>query len=144
MIEQTIVSGTVTAVVAFANFYVLLNVMGLSEFEARDRLLLLMVLIENYHVFNCRSEYVSAFRVPISRNWILIAGVVGAQGLHILAMHVPVAQRMLQVAPISLGEWLVPLSMAAIILVAMEAFKLVRHGRVAAWPASVAAVGAAP
>ena len=140
MIEQVVVSGTVTAVVAFVNFYLLVEVMGFDEFEARDRLLLLMVLLENYHVFNCRSEYVSAFRVPLSRNWMLIGGVVAAQGLHILAMHVPIMQRILHIGPISLHEWLVPFAMAATILAAMEVFKLVRHGRETAWPAETAAI----
>jgi magnesium-transporting ATPase (P-type) len=135
MIQQTLVAGTVTAIVAYANFYVLLNYMDFTVFEARDRLLLLMVLIENYHVFNCRSEYVSAFRVPLRRNWMLIGGVLAAQGLHILAMYLPVAQRTLQVAPISLAEWIVPFVMAASVLLAMEVFKLVLHGRDVAWPA---------
>jgi hypothetical protein len=77
---------------------------------------------------------VSAFRVPLSRNWVLIAGVAAAQGLHILAMHVPVGQRLLLVAPISLWEWIVPFAMAASVLAAMEVFKLVVHGRAVAWP----------
>ena len=122
------------AVVAFINFYLLLNFLGLSEFEARDRLLLLMVLLENYHVFNCRSEYVSAFRVPLRRNWMLIWGVLGAQGIHILAMHVPLTQEVLRIAPISVREWLVPLAMASSVLVVMEIFKLAQHGRKTAWP----------
>jgi magnesium-transporting ATPase (P-type) len=133
MIEQTLVSGTTMALVAFVNFYLLLEVVGLSEFDARDRLLLLMVLLENYHVFNCRSEYVSAFRIPLRRNWMLVLGVLGAQGIHIMAMHIPLAQKVLQIAPISLNEWLVPLLMASSVLVVMEIFKVVRHGSETAW-----------
>ncbi len=134
MIRQTLVSGIAMAVVTFINFYLLLNFLGLSEFEARDCLLLLMVLLENYHVFNCRSEYVSAFRVPLRRNWMLIGGVLGAQGIHILAMHVSLGQEVLRIAPISLSEWLVPLAMASSVLVVMEIFKLAQHGRKTAWP----------
>lgn len=124
----------VAITLGIVNFYLLVEELGFSVDEARNRLLLLMVLIENYHVFNCRSEYVSAFRVPLSRNWVLIAGVAAAQGLHILAMHVPVGQRLLLVAPISLWEWIVPFAMAASVLAAMEVFKLVVHGRAVAWP----------
>jgi Ca2+-transporting ATPase len=134
MIEQTVLAGTVAALLGFVNFYILHNVLGFSEFDSRDRLLLLMVLIENFHVFNCRSEYVSAFRVPLRRNWMLMGGVLGAQAVHILAMHLPVTQRILRVAPVSLAEWLVPFAMAAGVLAAMEVFKAVKHGRGVAWP----------
>jgi calcium-translocating P-type ATPase len=135
MIQQTALSGITIGVVAFVNFYVLMEYMGLSEFEARDRVLLLMVLLENYHVFNCRSEYVSAFRVPLRRNWMLVGGVAAAQGIHLLAMHFPPAQTVLRVAPISLGEWVIPFVMASSVLVVMEAFKVFKHGRRAYAPA---------
>ena len=134
MIQQVGLAGSVAALLAYANFYILHNVMGFSEFDSRDRLLLLMVLIENYHVLNCRSEYVSAFRVPLRRNWMLLGGVIGAQAIHILAMHLPVTQRILRVAPVSLNEWLVPFAMAAGVLVAMEIFKVIKHGWSVAWP----------
>jgi calcium-translocating P-type ATPase len=136
MIEQTAVAGVVIALIGYANFYVFLNVLGLSEFDARNRLFLLMVLFENYHVFNCRSEYVSAFRVPLHRNWMLIWGVLGAQGIHILAMFFPPAQKVLQVAPVSLHEWLVPFTMASFVLIAIEIFKRVKHGKQIHWPAA--------
>lgn len=135
MVQQTALSGATIGVVAFVNFYILSVTMGLSDFEARNRLLLLMVLMENYHVFNCRSEYASAFRVPLRRNWILVGGVVAAQGIHLLAMHIPAAQQVLQVAPISLGEWVVPFVIAASVLIVMELFKLFKHGRRAYTPA---------
>jgi magnesium-transporting ATPase (P-type) len=120
--------------VAYVNFHALIHWLGLSEFEARNRLFLLLVLVMNYHVFNCRSEYVSAFRVPLARNRILVAGVLVAQAIHIAAMFWPPAQAVLKVAPVSLGEWLAPFAMASIIVAAMELFKWGRHGRAIAWP----------
>jgi magnesium-transporting ATPase (P-type) len=136
MIQQTALSGLTMGIVAFVNFYILSVTMGLSDFEARDRLLLLMVLMENYHAFNCRSEYVSAFRVPLRRNWMLVGGVAAAQGIHLVAMHLPAAQKVLQVAPITLGEWVVPFVMAASVLIVMELFKLFKHGRRSYVPAN--------
>jgi magnesium-transporting ATPase (P-type) len=123
MIQQVSLSGLAMGAIAFANYYALHSVMGLSEFEARNRLLLLMVLLENYHVFNCRSEYRSAFKVPLRKNWFLVGGVLAAQGIHILAMYTPVFQRMLRVGPISLGEWATPFVIASSILIVMELFK---------------------
>jgi magnesium-transporting ATPase (P-type) len=133
MIQQTITAGTTMAITAFINFYLLLHA-GFSEFDARDRLLLLMVLLENYHVLNCRSEYVSVLRVPLRRNPMLVLGILAAQGIHVAAMHIPFAQEILRIAPISFGEWLIPFGMASAVLIVMEIFKLVKHGRETAWP----------
>jgi P-type Ca2+ transporter type 2C len=38
-----------------------------------------MVLFENVHAFNVRSETRSAFRVPLAANRLLVAAVVAAQ-----------------------------------------------------------------
>jgi magnesium-transporting ATPase (P-type) len=126
MIQQTALSGLAMGLLVFANWYALLG-LGWSEFEARDRLLLLFVLLQNFHVFNCRSEHESVLRVPLRRNRVLVIGVLAAQGLHILCMHVPVMQGLLQIAPIGLREWAAPFLMASSILVVMELFKHFRR-----------------
>lgn len=139
MIEQTVVAGLAMGLLAFANWYALLNT-GMSEFDARARLLLLFVLIQNFHVFNCRSEYESVFRVPLQRNYMLLFGVLAATGIHILAMHIPVMQRLLQIAPIRPAEWLVPFAMASVVMIVMEVFKLIKHRQARGTPAFSPAV----
>ena len=86
-----------------------------------------MVLLENVHVFNCRSERVSAFRVPLKRNPLLICGVLVAQGIHILMMQWPFMQKVLGVAPVTLQAWGMLLGLATVLLVVMELFKLLRR-----------------
>ena len=83
-------------------------------------------LLQNVHVFNCRSETVSTFRVPLARNWILILGVLLAQGIHIAAMHIPFMQMVLHIEPITFGEWTQVLILAVPLLIVMEIFKLIR------------------
>jgi magnesium-transporting ATPase (P-type) len=128
MIEETLLSGVAIALIALGAWYWLLA-SGWDEFSARNLVVLLMVLLENFHVFNCRSEYRSAFRVPISRNYFLIAGVVAAQGVHIAALYVPFLQGVLQLQPVSLVEWLSLLALAFLVVVVMEIFKAVRKHR---------------
>ena len=128
MIEETVISGTVIALVALGTWYWLLS-NGWDEFAARNLLVLLVVLFENFHVFNCRSEYLSAFRVPISRNYFLVAGVIAAQGIHILALYVPFLQDVLQLQPVSPVEWLILLALASSVVIVMEIFKAVRNHR---------------
>jgi magnesium-transporting ATPase (P-type) len=126
MIQQTALAGLAIGLIAYAAWYVLLYPMKFNEFEARDILLLLMVLLENFHVFNCRSEHVSAFRIPLNRNWLLAGGVLSAQSIHILAMHVPFTQSLLQLAPLSLTKYTILFVVASSILAIMEIFKVVK------------------
>ncbi len=126
MIQQTLVSGLVMGIVAFAAWYWWLST-GVEEGQARNLLLLLMVFLENVHVFNCRSERRSALTIPLRNNWILIAGVLAAQGVHILSMFLPTTQQALAVAPVSPAEWAVLLLLAFTVLLAMEIFKMVKQ-----------------
>ena len=125
MIQQTVLSGAVMgAIASLVWFYLLKN--GQPIGDSRNILLMLMVLFENIHVFNCRSERISAFKIPIRNNYFLIGGVLIAQGIHIISMYIPYMQRLLGVSPISLIEWLVLLSIALSIILAMEIFKLIK------------------
>jgi len=128
MVEQTVVSGLTMGGLAFAAWWWLLQG-GWAEESARNMLLLLMVLFENIHVFNCRSERTSAFRVPLRRNRLLVLGVLAAQGVHILVMNLPLMQRVLQVAPVSWDEWAGLILLAALLLLAMELFKMLQKRR---------------
>ncbi|PDW04681.1 ATPase [Candidatus Viridilinea mediisalina] len=125
MIWQTLISGGVMFVGCMTLWIWLLG-NGYAEAEARNLLLLLMVLFQNYHVFNARSEYVSAFRVPIQRNLFLVIGVFAALGIHLLAMFsLPFMQQVLDVAPVSLAEFALMAALACTILLVMEVFKLI-------------------
>lgn len=127
MIQQTLISGLTMGLIAFGFWYFLKNFQGMEETHARNLVLLLMVFMQNIHVFSCRSEKVSAFKVPISRNKILIFGVLIAQGLHILSMQIPFMQNVLRVEPITLFEWAEVLILAVPLLLVMEVFKKIRE-----------------
>jgi magnesium-transporting ATPase (P-type) len=126
MLSQVAVSGVVMAAVTFGLWTVLLAG-GRDEFAARNLLLLSFVLLQNFHVFNCRSERRSVFGIPLFGNPFLILAVPAVQGLHILAMYLPFMREVLQVQPILVAEWLSLLALAASILVAMEIYKAVRR-----------------
>ncbi|HEX9667367.1 MAG TPA: HAD-IC family P-type ATPase [Thermodesulfobacteriota bacterium] len=125
MAQQTISSGATMGLVTFLAWYWLLE-SGWDEFTARNRVLLLMVLFENFHVFNCRSEYLSAFKVPLRRNVLLVVGVLAAQGIHVLAMYLPFMQKVLQVSPVSITEWFYLFLLGSTVLLAMEVFKILK------------------
>lgn len=123
MIERTVVAALVMASVWFGAFCWMIKVGGLSEDSARNVLLLLIVLFQNVHIGNCRSETKSVFSLSPFRSPILLGGAVTALLVHIAAMHLPFMQRILRIEPVDLRTWLTLIALALTILVAMEAHK---------------------
>ena len=126
MIERVIVSALFIGIMAFLVFKWLLA-SGFTVEEARNGTLLLMVLFENVHVFNCRSETRSVFRHNLLRNKILLVGTLVAQLVHIGAMYTPWISDVLHIQPVSLQHWSELLIIALGVLVVMELHKLVRQ-----------------
>ncbi|MFO8026691.1 MAG: HAD-IC family P-type ATPase, partial [Opitutales bacterium] len=126
MIKQVGIIGAWMGLVAFGVFYYLIEIVNMDTAEARNLLLLLMVLFENGHVFNCRSEDRSIFRIPLSANWLLIATVVIAQGVHIASMYTPGLSGVLGTQPVSLQSWFALLGVALSIIVVSEVYKFIR------------------
>jgi magnesium-transporting ATPase (P-type) len=131
MIEQVLISGFAMAVVCLAAFWFLLST-GRNEFEARNAVLTLMILMQFYHVMNCRSEYHSAFRIPLRNNPVLIVGMVMAFAIHLIATQVPVMQSLLRLEPLPVEKWLVFAAIAAVLMPVVEGYKWVSRKRAGA------------
>jgi magnesium-transporting ATPase (P-type) len=123
MIERGLLAGFWMAGVAFLAFVGMLEA-GLPLEEARNQLLLLMVLMQNVDAFNARSETRSVFRIPLRNNPLLAIGVAVALLLHVSAMHTPFLQRVLELAPLDNVERTVLPLLAISLLLVMELHKL--------------------
>ena len=123
MIERTLVAAAVMGGVSFAAFCWMIEVAGWSETQSRNALLLLMVLFQNLHIGNCRSETQSAFVLSPLRSPILLGGTIAAFSIHMLAMHVPLAQRGLGVEPVGVSILATLFALALSIVIAMEIHK---------------------
>lgn len=124
MIKQTLTASITMGAIVFGLWYWLNRYTQMDEIHARDLILLLMVFMQNFHAVNCRSERISAFKIPLKKNMILVFGILAAQGIHIISMQIPFMQNILRIEPISLTEWFYILSLAIPVIIAMEIFKL--------------------
>ena len=123
MNTQIIISGVVMAGVVFGLWYYLIYHLKYDEKHARTVVMMLMVLLQNFHVLNCRSEIKSILKMPLKNNYVLLGGIIIAQLVHIAASYIPGLNTTLQLEPITLAEWLRLVPTAASILVVMEIFK---------------------
>jgi len=127
MIEQVLVGGMTMGTVCLGLWVYLVEYAGYEEVLARTLVFTLLVLMQFYHVLNCRSEFRSALRVPMKSNPILMYGMGLAFLIHVAVVNVPFMQSMLRVTALPLRYWLILGGVAAIVIVAMEVFKWVRR-----------------
>lgn len=123
MIERTLIAAVNIALISTGLFVWLLR-QGWNVDSARNILLLLLVLFENIHIGNCRSETQSAFWLPPWRSPILLAGTVCAFGIHVLAMHLPLLSHMLRTEAVSLAWWGALMALASTLLITIELHKI--------------------
>ena len=125
MIERTLIAAVVMGLVGFGAFHWFLpdNPNESEVASARNALLLLMVLFENIHIGNCRSETKSALRFSPLRSPILLAGVVVAFSIHVIAMHTTVGQALLDTSSAEPKDWAILFLLALTIFPVMELHK---------------------
>ncbi len=123
MIERTVVAALFMGIVGFMLFRWAIN-NGWSEASARNALLLLMVLFENVHIFNCRSEVRSAFSRSPLKSPILMIGMLTAFTIHVSMLYLPLGATLLDTEAVSLDTWLMLFGLSIPILFVMELHKL--------------------
>jgi magnesium-transporting ATPase (P-type) len=126
MIEQVLTAGLTMALVCLGAWWYLLE-NGTPLPEARNELLALLIMMQFYHVLNSRSEYRSAFRIPLRNNRVLFVGMAVAFAVHIAATHVPAMQSLLGLSPLPVGQWMILGIVAATVIVVIEISKLLRR-----------------
>ena len=124
MIERVLVGALVMGGMAFGLFWTLIQA-GIAVASARNSVLLLMVLFENVHIGNCRSETLSAFSLNPLRNPLLLFGTIVAQLIHISALYLPGISTVLETEPVSFAHWINLFALALSVLAAMEIQKLI-------------------
>ncbi|MFQ3592597.1 MAG: HAD-IC family P-type ATPase, partial [Gemmataceae bacterium] len=124
MIERTILAALVMGLVCYGTWCYLIEVLRMPEDSARNILLLLMVLFQNVHIGNSRSETISVFRLSPLSSPVLLGGTLLAFTIHVIAMHVPFMQTLLRTEPVGLTTWACVIGLALTIIVVMEIHKL--------------------
>ena len=120
MLERGLTAGLWMSMLGFGWFAAMVH-SGVPVENARNELLLLMVLMQNVDALNARSETRPVFALPVAGNPLLFAGVAGALALHLTAMYLPPLQRLLAVAPLTPHEW-IAMPLAALSLLAVMEF----------------------
>ncbi len=130
ILEEIIVAGTIIGLIVFAVWYYLIKVAHMDVPTARGYIMALMVFIQNIHVFNCRSEHASAFKVPLKNNKLIVIGVIASVLLQIVVMNVDILSTLLQTVVVPFSSMIGLFAIASIVLVLMELYKKIRYHKI--------------
>jgi len=123
LLMQTLTSGLIIGILVFIVWYYLINIIKMDVSVARGYIMLLMVFMQNIHVFNCRSEKESAFKVSIKSNPFIVISVICCIILQVIVMEVDVLAKFLQTSPVPIVHVLMLFLVASIVLIALEIYK---------------------
>jgi Ca2+-transporting ATPase len=126
--QRTVLAGLVMAAGTLALFRWQLDTSG-SLTQARTVALTTLVVFEVFQAGNARSESNSLFRMSPVSNPFLFSATVSAVAVHIASLYLPPTQYVLRVEPIDLAAWTRIIPVAATILIATEAHKLIHRRR---------------
>jgi magnesium-transporting ATPase (P-type) len=126
-----ILTGALLARVGLVTFLILAGAFGLfvweqqrgaSLAEARTTAVNVIVMVETFYVFNCRSLTRSMFAVGVFSNLWLIGGVAAMMAAQIAITYVPLANHLFHTAPLSWDVWvrIVGVGVIAYAVVGME------------------------
>lgn len=127
LLAEILISGITIGLIVFALWVYLLKYLKMGTPLARVYVVALMIIIQNIHAFNCRSERKSAFTVPISSNYIFLFGVLGSILLGLAVLEIPGLNIFLKTTSLPYNHIAGLFCIGLIIFVVMELYKIIRY-----------------
>ena len=127
LIEEILISGISIGLLVFILWYFLLKEWKIELPLARSYVMAFMIILQNIHTFNCRSEKKSVFSIPILSNKIFIVGIIGSLLLGLAVLEFKPLSVFLKTTPIPLPDLLKLLGLGFIILFIMESYKKIKY-----------------
>ena len=127
LFEEIIISGLSIGILVFALWYYLLNIVGMEASTARGYTMAFMIILQNLHAFNCRSESKSIFKTSLKSNPIFLIGVLGSLLLGVAVLEVDILSLFLKTTHVPFIHLLELILFGLIIVVIMEFYKKLKY-----------------
>ncbi|MEK6531426.1 MAG: cation-translocating P-type ATPase [Deltaproteobacteria bacterium] len=121
--------GAVIALCTLLAFSIELYYLDADAVKARTVAFTVLVLCQKFHVYNCRSEWRSAFSSGFFSNMMLNASVLVIFSSQLLLLYVPALQAIFKVTALNLTDWIIVFAASIQPLLLMEMIKLMRPRR---------------
>ena len=127
LLTEVGIAGASIGLIVFSVWYYLIKVVGMETTLARGYIMALMVFMQNVHVFNCRSERQSTFKISLKSNKFIPIVIFCSILLQIVVMEVDFFSHFLQTSTIPVLHLVYLLLLALIILIVMEVYKEIKY-----------------
>lgn len=127
LLQEILIAGLSIGLIVFAVWIILIKVVQMDVATARGYVMALMIIIQNIHAFNCRSEKKSALDIPIASNKIFLIGVLGSAILGVAVLEVDVLAMFLKTSHIPFPHLVVLLGISLLIFLIMECYKKIKY-----------------
>ena len=87
LLSEIVISAAVIAIITFSVYHYLYNIMKIDIVTARIYRMLILVFMETMHIFNCRSEHISAFKVKVKDNLFVIITLIIANVIQVIIVR---------------------------------------------------------
>ena len=129
MFQEVLIAGLTMGLSVLILWLYLVKIRNFDLPLARGYVMMLMVFMQNLHALNCRSEKISAFKLPISRNWFIVFSVVSSITLQIFVMENSFISGLLGTQKVPFTSILIMFLCSIPILIVMEIFKIFKYKR---------------
>ena len=126
LVTRTIMVSTFIVGGGLAVFFYEMNLEGETLAEARTAVVNLIVLVETFYLFNCRSLDRSVFKLGIFSNRPAIAGAVAMIAAQLVFTYAPFMNHLFQTTPLGWRTWGIILLVAFLSFVVVELEKTIR------------------
>ena len=129
LLTEILVAGLSIGLIVFGVWTYLIKVLYIDTATARGYVMALMIIIQNIHAFNCRSERQSIFKMPIANNPIFLLAVLGSLFLGVAVIEIDFLTVFLKTSHIPGIHLLGLFCIGFIILIIMEFFKMLKNNK---------------
>ena len=125
LIIEVLILGLTISIIVFGVWKYLMD-KNVDIVYARSVVMMLMVVIQNINVLNCRSEKKSIFKTSLKDNPLIIFVIIGSILLQLLISIIPFTAKMFKIVPLSLTTTLKVFGLSLIIIIVFEIYKLIK------------------
>lgn len=127
MIKEIGISAIIMSVIEFILYIYLHKIKEFNIELVRTYLLTLMVFMENIHIFNCRSERISMFKVKLDNNRFLIFSIIITSIIQLIIVTNQIFANFFGLVTVPIENAIVLLLLTIPLIITMEIFKAVIH-----------------
>ena len=125
LILEVLILGLTISLIVFGVWKYLMD-KNVDIVIARSVVMMLMVIIQNINVLNCRSEKNSIFKTSLKDNPLIIFVIIGSILLQLLISYIPFTAKIFKIVPLSLLTTLKVFGLSFTIIIVFEIYKLIR------------------